>query len=334
MRAERLLSLLMLLQARGRMTAQRLAEELEVSERTVYRDIDSLSAAGIPVYCERGPGGGYALLDHYRTTLTGLTEAEARALFMLSIPQPLNDLGVSQELKMALLKLVAALPAARRLEQERARQRIHLDSTAWFQTEELAPHLPTVHRAVWEDRRLRIVYRLPFDTLDERIVDPYGLVAKANIWYLICGGESPIRAQRVSKIVEAEILAETFERPADFDLAVFWESWRSSRENNRPDFPVTVRVSPELAPFLSPRFYQQVQGVTTPSQPDAKGWITLTLHFDEFYAARMCILGWGKAVEVLEPYALRCSVLDFAEQIVAFYRQMENRLSAHQRPEN
>src|SRR5512136_703550 len=136
MRADRLLSLLMLLQARGRMTAQELAAELEVSERTIYRDINALSASGVPVYAESGPGGGCALLDSYRTNLTGLDQDEVRALFMLSIPAPLDQLGVSQELRTALLKLSAALPDTRRGDEERTRQRIHLDSTWWFQPEE------------------------------------------------------------------------------------------------------------------------------------------------------------------------------------------------------
>lgn len=145
MRADRLLSLLMLLQIRGRMTARELAKELEVSERTIYRDIDALSIAGVPVYGEPGPEGGYALVDSYRTNLTGLTEGEVRALFMLSIPAPLADLGVSHELRAALPKLSAALPNARRRDEERVRQRFHLDSTWWRQGEERVPHLQTIH---------------------------------------------------------------------------------------------------------------------------------------------------------------------------------------------
>ena len=160
MRADRLLSLLMLLQARGRLTAPKLAQELEVSERTIYRDIDALSAAGVPVYGEAGAGGGYALLDSYRTNLTGLTEGEVRALFMLSIPKPLADLGVGRELGAALRKLAAALPSARRDDEERVRQRFLLDAVGWEQVEESAPHLPTVHQAVWEDRRLHLAYRI------------------------------------------------------------------------------------------------------------------------------------------------------------------------------
>ena len=159
MRADRLLSLLMLLQTRGQMTAQELAKELEVSERTIYRDMDALSVAGIPIYGEPGPEGGFALLNSYRTNLTGLTEGEVRALFMLSIPAPLADLGVSQELRSALLKLSAALPDSHRRDEAKVRQRFHLDSTWWHQGAEQLPHLSTVHDALWQDRQLHIVYR-------------------------------------------------------------------------------------------------------------------------------------------------------------------------------
>src|SRR5512136_1200151 len=155
MRADRLLSLLMLLQTRGRMTAQALARELEVSERTIYRDIDALSATGVPVYADRGPNGGCSLLDNYRTTLTGLTPDEVRALFMISIPAPLDALGVSPELKTARLKLLAALPGARRQDERLARERIYLDSTWWSLPDEPAPHLQALHQAVWQSQRLR-----------------------------------------------------------------------------------------------------------------------------------------------------------------------------------
>ena len=222
MRADRLLSLLMLLQARGRLTAGKLARELEVSERTIYRDIDALSTAGVPVYGEPGPEGGYALLDSYRTNLTGLTEGEVRALFMLSIPQPLADLGVGRELGAALRKLSAALPAARRSDEQRVRQRFHLDATGWDQVEESAPHLSMVHQAVWQDRKLHLAYRIqPLAIHVEQTVDPYGLVAKAGIWHLVYGLGGAIRVLRVAALLDARLSPESCERPADFDLAAF-----------------------------------------------------------------------------------------------------------------
>jgi predicted DNA-binding transcriptional regulator YafY len=318
MRADRLLSLLMLLQTRGRMTAKHLAGELEVSERTIYRDIDALSIAGVPVYAERGPGGGCALLDSYRTSLTGLNEDEVRALFMLSIPAPLSDLGVGEELRAALLKLSAALPAGQH-NGERARQRIHLDSVWWFQAEESSPHLQVIHQAVWQDRRIRLTYRLPFDTQVERLVDPYGLVAKTSVWYLVCGRDDHIRVQRVSDVVDVQLTGETFERPPGFDLARFWGEWCRSYEDNRPCYPVTARVSPEFVSALPQYFGRRLPDLTQVEPPDDAGWITMILPFETFWDARRAVLSFGRAVEVLEPVALRLSVIDLAQQIVAFY---------------
>lgn len=327
MRADRLLSLLMLLQVRGRMTAQQLSDELEVSERTIYRDIDALSVAGVPVYAERGPGGGCALLDSYRTSLTGFTEDELRALFMLSIPAPLAELGVSQELKGALLKLSAALPTSRRFEEERVRQRIHLDWEGWFQPDEPVPHLHTIHRAVWEDRKLYLTYctyLLPLGAPVERLVAPYGLVAKAGIWYVVCARKDRTRVIRVSHVMDARLTEERFERPPDFDLAVFWIKSCAEYEANRPFLPVTARVSPDLIPYLPLYFGNSVRDeIARCGPPDADEWITLTLPFETLEDARTRILGFGRAVEVLEPEALRVSIIDYAHQITDFYGEVE-----------
>lgn len=320
MRADRLLSLLMLLQARGRMTARKLAEELEVSERTIYRDIDALSAAGVPVYGESGPEGGYALLDSYRTNLTGLTEGEVRALFMLSIPEPLTKLGVSQELKAALRKLSAALPDAHRHDEERVRQRFHLDSIWWHQVEESVPHLQTIYQAVWQARKLYQTYRLPFAIEVEQVVDPYGLVAKAGVWYLVYAVSGCIRTHRVSALFDVRMLEESFERPADFDLAAFWKEWCAEREESRSYYTVAVRVAPDFLPELPRYFGSRIRTKIAQAGPsEAEGWITLELSFESLEAARDRILGFGRGVEVLEPQALRRSVLDFASQIVALY---------------
>jgi predicted DNA-binding transcriptional regulator YafY len=321
MRADRLLSLLILLQTRGSLTAETLASELEVSVRTIYRDLQALSTAGVPVYAERGPGGGCSLLEGYRTTLTGLTPQEARALFMLSIPAPLDQLGVSQELKAALLKLSAALPASQRGEEESSRQRIYLDSSWWFQPEEAAPCLAAIQQAVWQDRKLRLTYRADFGTLVQQTLAPYGLVAKASVWYLVYAHPSgDVRALRVSRVAEAVILAESFQRPASFHLAEFWKAWCAEFEDNRLLYRVTARVSPELARQLPHYFGDEIHARIAQAQPpDGEGWITLSLPFESFSAARARILGFGRAIEVLQPEALRKSVIDFAAQIVDFY---------------
>lgn len=320
MRADRLLSLLMLLQARGRMTARQLSQELEVSERTIYRDIDALSAAGVPVYGEPGADGGFALLDSYRTHLTGLTEGEVRALFMLNIPAPLAELGVSQDLRSALLKLAAALPDTRRSDEAKVRQRFHLDATWWQQDQERVPHLQTIHEALWQDRKIQIIYRPFYTTQTERRVAPYGLVAKAGVWFLVCARNGRVDAYRVSDLLDVRPTGEPFERPSDFDLAAFWEAWCARREHLLSSYTATVRVAPGVLPLL-PRFFGRRihEQIAQAGPPDQEGWITLDLSFESFHVALHTLLGFGRAVEVLAPRPLRVSVLDFARQIVGVY---------------
>lgn len=320
MRADRLLSLLILLQARGQMTAQELAKELEVSERTIYRDVDALSVAGIPIYGEPGPEGGFALLNSYRTNLTGLTEGEVRALFMLSIPAPLADLGVSQELRSALLKLSAALPDSHRLDEAKVRQRFHLDSTWWHQGEKQLPHLPAIHHALWQDRLIRVVYRTAVNIQLERLVAPYGLVAKAGVWYLVCARNEAIQVHRVSNLLDVQVSDDSFRHPADFDLAAFWDNWCREYESLQVRFAATVRVAPNFVAELPRRFgHQMHEQIAQAGPPDDKGWISLELSFASFEDARDRILGCGRGVEVLAPRALRRSVLDYAEQIIDLY---------------
>jgi predicted DNA-binding transcriptional regulator YafY len=320
LRADRLLSLLMVLQARGRVTARELAAELEVCERTIYRDLDALSAAGVPVYAERGPGGGCALLEGYRTSLTGLTQDEVQALFALSIPAPLAELGLSQGLKSALLKLAAALPAGRRGEEGRVRERIHLDPGGEPAGEEPVPHLRTLQQALWEDRVLELTYRLPFDTVAEWRVEPYGLVSGAGAWFMVCSREGQVRVLRVSRVLDARLSAGHFARPEGFDLAAAWKEWCAACERNRAVYPVKVRVRPELLPTLVQHFGAGArESIAQAGRPDAEGWLTLTLRFEGLEAARGRLLGYGRAVEVVEPRPLRESVKDHAAQIVALY---------------
>jgi predicted DNA-binding transcriptional regulator YafY len=323
MRADRLLSIMMTLQTQGRATAQELAKELEVSERTIYRDITALSTAGVPVYTERGPGGGISLVESYRTDLTGLSPAEARALFMLSIPAPLADLGVDQELKAALLKLNAALSSAGRQEEIKIRQRLHLDSVWWQQGTQPLPYLETLRRAVWDDRVIDITYSSLHGIPIEKRVHPYGLVAKTNVWYLVWD-EQHIGVTRVSRIEKVNTLAETFTRPPDFDLAKFWTLWCERYERDWPRYQAQVCISPQIAALLknslTPELQQQIEDGLNNS-PDE--WLTLTITFETFEHARSRILGWGAAAKVLAPRALRDSIHDYAQQIDTLYSQSE-----------
>jgi predicted DNA-binding transcriptional regulator YafY len=327
MRADRLISLLMLLQTRGRMPARELAGELEVSERTIYRDVEALSAAGVPIYSETGREGGYALLDSYRTSLTGLTDDEVLALFMLSVPEPLEKLGLSAVLKKALLKLAAALPSSRRPVEGSVRLRFHLDSSWWGQAEEPVPHLQTIYQAVRHDRRLLLRYRSISTVQIEKTVDPYGLVAKAGAWYLVSASSGRIHTQRVAELLEARLSDEKFDRPDGFDVGAYWHEWCAAAARQRSSYPVKVRVSPQLVPYLSMYFGESIHTRLKEAGPaDKLGWITLDLHFESLEAARDRLLGFGRAAEVLAPGPLRLSLRDHAEQIAALYAELDGEL--------
>jgi len=319
-RADRLLSILLLLQSKGLLTAAQLAATLGVSERTIYRDLDALNTAGVPVYTERGPNGGCALVEGYRTSLTGLTEAEVRTLFVASVSRPLADLGLGQAVDDAMLKLLAALPSVRRDEAQRVRQRILLDAAGWFRPEEPVPFLPLLQRAVWEDRKIDLVYRRSDGQQVERRVDAYGLVAKASIWYLVGVEEDRVRVYRVSRVQDATVLDEQFERPQDFDLATYWASWSAQFEASRARYPVRLRLAPALLPVLPQIFGEGIHTtIAEAGPPDGGGWVTLSLTFETPDAARSTILGFGALAEVLDPPELRESVIDTARRIVAFY---------------
>jgi predicted DNA-binding transcriptional regulator YafY len=323
MRADRLLSILLLLQTRGRITATKLAEMLEVSERTIYRDLDALSAAGIPVYAERGPGGGCTLMEGYRTNLTGLTETEIRSLFVGGVAGPLSDLGLGHVLEDALLKLLAALPSDHRHDAERVRQRIILDAAGWFRGEEPVPYLHVLQEAVWQDRLLHMRYRRSDNQHIERTVEPYGLVAKASIWYMVGAAAGELRTYRVSRVLAAELLAEHFERPADFDLTTYWADWCAAFETSRSQYPIRVRIAPELLSIMPRVFGEGVYTLVEQAPPpDDQGWITLPFHFESLEQAGGFVLGFGALMETLDPPELREYVIAVAKNVVRFYEAL------------
>lgn len=320
MRADRLLAILLLLQSRGRMPASKLAAELEVSERTIYRDIDALSAAGVPVFGEPGVGGGYQLLDDFRTRLTGLTTAEARALFMLSVPAPLVRLGVDRDLRSALRKLSAELPKGLRGDEARTRERFHIDADWWRQRHDLVPHVQVLQHAVWDDRKLYVRYRPPYCRAIERIVAPYGLVAKAGVWYAVLASGGKLSVHRVSDLIEVRDTGEPFVRRRGFDLAAFWTDWCRGQEALLTSYTAEVRVQPESFAELRRRFGANLLKGALQGQGAADdGSLVLELPFESFEAAREQLLALGRGVEVIAPEALRLSVLDFAQQVVALY---------------
>jgi predicted DNA-binding transcriptional regulator YafY len=244
MRASRLVSLLLLLQTRGQMTAAELALELEVSERTVFRDVEALSVAGVPIYCERGPLGGVRLVDGYRTRLTGMTPEEAEALFLSGLPGPAAELGLGTVMTAARLKVLAALPTELRARASRLVERFHLDAAAWFRSSDSVPYLPALSQAVWVGHRLRIRYRRGDDAV-ERVVDPLGVVLKAGDWYLVGASDGQNRTYRVSRVSAVEVLGEPFERPPNFDLAAYWRESTAAFEREIPRVEVMAMVRPE-----------------------------------------------------------------------------------------
>lgn len=320
MRADRLLSILLFLQTGGRSTTGRLAEEFEVSRRTILRDLFALRVAGFPVYTERGSHGGCYLHEEYRNTLTQLTNDEIAAFFLSSIHKPLEDLGLSAQLRAARLKLAAALPEPRRALTSRLAQRIVIDTHPWAKRARPTGFLSVFHQAAMEDRWVRAVFVRRFDVTTRRRIAPYGLVAKADAWYIVWAGEDGLlRVDAVSDLHRATLEADGFERPSDFDLNSFWQTWREEEEAARPPFRVRLRVRKEALSYVRDALGER-RGVFPAPAGESEEWVEIGASFALFEAARRALLALGGAVEVIGPPALRASMADFATQIAERYR--------------
>ena len=317
MRADRLLSILMMLQVQGRLTARDLAQQLEVSERTIHRDMEALSNAGVPVVAQRGQGGGWSLLDSYQTTLTGLNLAEIQALFLPKPSHLLADLGWNQAFEAALLKLLATLPAANRQQAELVSQRIHLDPTGWQRWDEEMAAFPILQTAIWQERQLQLVYERSDGKLVERVVNPLGLVAKGSVWYFIASVDEEVRSYRISRIQNATLTEFPSIRPSEFNLADYWQRSLVEFKANLPRFEVMVRVAPELLPRL--RYAGYFARIEQIGSPDAAGWIPVAMRFDAQQAACAYVLGFGAQMEVLEPLELRDRIVQTAKDAIALY---------------
>ena len=250
MRASRLVSLLLLLQTRGQMTAAELAAELEISIRTVLRDVDALAEAGVPIYTERGPHGGIRLVEGYRTRLTGMTPDEAEALFLSGLPGPAAELGLGTVVAAARLKVLAALPPELRARASRLVERFHLDASGWFHAQEPVPCLATLSDAVWESRVVTIDYERG-DRSVERRIEPLGLILKAGIWYCMARADGQVRTYRLSRVVRATAGDERFERPPGFDLASQWAEASAAYERGAPLQDVVIRIRPDRTWLLA-----------------------------------------------------------------------------------
>ncbi len=315
MRASRLLAILILLQNRGRLTAEALAREFEVSERTIYRDIDALSAAGVPVYGDRGPGGGFALLDGYRTRLTGLDDDEAAALALAGVPSAAEAAGFGSALRDAFGKLFAALPGEGAARAEAAAARFHVDPADWYRGAEASRFLPDLARAVLAGEQIELRYH-SWKAKRDWILDPLGLVLKAGEWYLIARTKEHIGTYRVAMIERLELLGICFDRPPAFDLARWWREAQAAFEASLFTTTARLRASEagrERLARLSPRGRAAVAA----ARPGPDGWSLLDMPVEDSDHGARELLGIGPEIEVLSPASLRRKIAGLARQIAA-----------------
>ena len=321
MKSERLLAMLLMLQARGRASAREIAASLEVSERTIYRDLDSLSAAGIPVHAERGARGGIVLADGYRRALTQFRDEEIRALFA-SAADTLADVGLGDNLRRALEKLSGALTESQRRAAANARGRIHIDPRRWKQAEQPRAMLAALRTACAEDRRTVLHYRDRNAKVTERIVEPLGLVAKAGVWYLVARYGAEMRVFRADRMLGLDVMTERFERPAEFDLDRFWSQWSTQFERSLPGFPVVLRIAPNAVDDVTSYWECDLIG------EGRHGWKTYKLLFPGLEVAVAHVLAWGDRVEALEPAELRSTIVARAVGAMRRYASRERKAAA------
>ncbi|WP_203593552.1 WYL domain-containing protein [Streptomyces sp. SID9124] len=322
MRAARLIRMVLLLQARPGMTAAELSRELEVSERTVTRDAQALSEAGVPVYAERGRAGGYRLVGGYRTGLTGLARDEAEALFLSGLPSALREMGLADAASAARLKVSAALTPALRDAPAGAGRRFHLDAPGWYQEPVTPELLPAVADAVWRDRLLLARYRRAGrDTDVERELAPYGLVLKAGVWYLCARAGDEVRVYRIDRFTAVTVSGTPFVRDEGFDLPAFWEERSAAFARSLLRTEVTLRLS-EAAVRRLPHTVDRAaarEALDAAGPPDEDGWTTVTLAVESPDVAYGQLLGLGAELEVLEPPALRERFATAAARLHALY---------------
>ncbi|MDX2727671.1 MULTISPECIES: helix-turn-helix transcriptional regulator [Streptomyces] len=323
MRAARLIKMVLLLQSRTAMTAAELARELEVSERTITRDAQALSEAGVPVYADRGRAGGYRLVGGYRTRLTGLARNEAEALFLSGLPLALREMGLEDAASAARLKVSAALLPSLRDASDTAAQRFHLDAPGWYQEPVTPELLPAVAEAVWDDRMVKARYRRGGPGSEvERELAPYGLVLKAGVWYVCARAGTDFRVYRMDRFAAVAVTDERFVRDEDFALPAFWDERAAQFARSILRTEVTVRVS-EAGVGRLPHLVDRsaaLDALDAAGPPDVDGWRTVVLPVESLDVAYSQLLSLGPELEVLEPAALRTRFGAAAERLSDLYR--------------
>jgi predicted DNA-binding transcriptional regulator YafY len=308
MRASRLLTLQMLLETRGRMSARELADLLEVSLRTLYRDVDQLAAAGVPIYSERGRAGGFQLVEGWRTTLTGFTASEAQAVFMAGLAGPAAQMGLGREVVDAQLKLAASLPAQQRGDAQRVAERFHLDTIDWYREAEPVPHLITVASAVWSEKQITIRYESWKDVV-QRTVHPLGLVLKAGAWYLVAAREGVARTYRISNIRDVRVEEARATRIKTFELADYWRSSIERFETELYCGRATVLATPAGVKRLRETSAAVAKSlVRIPISRRRDGRVSLSIPTEKIEIAATTLLRLAPDVEVIEPKALRSTI--------------------------
>jgi len=313
MRADRLLSIILLLQIRGKMTAKTLAEELEVSRRTILRDITALSFSGVPVYSEGGHGGGIALVEEYRTTLTGLNKFEVQSLFVANNNDALRDVGLGDAGERLLLKLLAALPNTQHSTADHIRQRLMIDPTWWWHDASISPFWDDIQKAVYEDRLIEVEYENFDGKITQRLLAPYSLVCKSSVWYLLAERDKELRTYRVTRIHSVRLLDRLFSRRPDFDLPTYWRAHAQSFENLPSEYSCVLRIHPERISFikwLMPGHWELIKDAND------KGWMTISLKMDSDLLAKMLVFGLAGFVEVVEPTELKDAVVAKARDVL------------------
>ncbi|MGD8191889.1 helix-turn-helix transcriptional regulator [Brevibacillus ginsengisoli] len=314
MRADRMLTILLLLQNEGKMSSRKLAQRLEVSERTIIRDMEALSMSGVPVYAERGSCGGWLLAEGYRTKLTGMKAEELISLVISSHPGLLTDLGIKKHFDVALQKLLASSPASIQKNIELIQKKIHIDGAGWHQTSESYPYLTTVQEAVWAECTLCMHYKREKDIVI-RTVHPLGLVAKRSVWYLLAESDGEIRTYRVSRIVHAELLNESFPYPIDFNLAQQWEQSTIQFQQNLPRYPATLKINEQLLDRLEQERYLTV----LETKPAENGLLEAIVQFATLEHACEKVLSFGSFAEVIAPEELRAKVISETQAVINLY---------------
>lgn len=323
MQAGRLLTVMLLLQTRGRMTAPALAAELEVSTRTILRDMDQLSSSGVPVWADRGREGGFQLQPGWRTQLTGLTEAEAQALFLAGVPSAAAALGLGSASASAQLKMLAALPEGLRADAQRVSDRLHIDPIDWFRQAAPPAHLQAVADAVWHQRVVHMRYE-SWTGIKDRVVRPLGLVLKAGFWYMAAldGQSKEVRTFKLSSIQRIEVQSATFKRPKTFNLATYWQAATQQFEAGVAHVDVSLRVTGIGLEGVR-RFSPVVaRAVLASAQPDDEnpGWTRIVVPLESVEFATCQLLSLGSQVKVLGPRELVERVRETVAEMAGFYR--------------